>query len=1049
MFEKINNQVKFPEVEEEILSFWNQNNIFEKSKGIRKGAPEYVFYDGPPFATGLPHYGHILASTVKDIVPRYWAMRGHYVERRFGWDCHGLPVEMEIQKQLELNTTADIQSYGVEKFNQACRAIVNRYAKEWEKIISRMGRWVDFRNDYKTMHTSFMESVWWVFKTLYDKGLIYRGFKVMPYSWKAGTILSNFEENLNYKDVQDYAITIKFPTVTESNEKEYFLAWTTTPWTLIANLALAVGEHLRYIKIKHIESKEFYILLEKTCSRIFKEGEYETVTQFLGKDLIGKRYRPLFSFAQKKFSQEQLKNAFQVLGGEDIINEDEGVGIVHMAPAYGEEDFTLCSAAGLPCYDPINDAGDFTSEVDFISGTNFKDAEKTIIRDLKNRNLLLKQSSIQHSYPYCWRTDTPLMYKAISTWFVAVTKFKKELIANNQKIHWEPEHIKNGRFGKWLENARDWAISRNRFWGTPIPIWESNDGDFLCFGDITSLSSASGKSLEKITDLHKENMDEIVLTHQGKTYKRVPEVLDCWFESGSMPYGQNHYPFEKKEDFEKTFPAHFISEGLDQTRGWFYTLLVVSTGLFNKPSFQNVVVSGLILAEDGKKMSKRLKNYPDPSYILDNYGADALRVYLISSPVIKADTLKFSENGLKEIMKSIMIPLWNVFSFLTTYAEIDGWKPPESPPKLEQPLDLWLFSSRETMIRQVNAAMEKYRLFQAVPPLIDYIEKLTNIYVRRSRKRFWKSENDDDKHQAYFTLYTNLRCFAVVIAPFMPFVSEKIYRVLRRDQDPISVHLEDFPLYNPSAVDVELEREMKWVNDLLTMARSLRLKHKLKIRQPLREMVVITQENPVIIGYLGRNRDIILEELNLKEVTLKFNETEYVNYHAKINFQTVGRKLGPKIKPLSKKITALSHEEIITVIKTGKWSCELNGETIILDMHDLDIRRTEKAGHVILNQGEITCVLDTYLDNELIAEGYARECINRIQKLRKDLNLEYTDRITIRFSCENKLREILTSQSEIILKETLGNNLSYHKTLPEVKEDELNGEICRIQVIKD
>lgn len=1062
MFKSINNQPEFPKFEEEILKFWNEHGVFASSKEIRKGKKEYVFYDGPPFATGLPHYGHILASTIKDIVPRYYAMRGNYVERRFGWDCHGLPVEMEIQKQLNLNTAKEILDYGVGRFNDACRKIVQRYAGEWESVISRMGRWVDFKNDYKTMNTPFMESVWWVFKTLYDKGLIYRGFKVMPYSWKAGTILSNFEENLNYKDVQDYAITVKFKAKVSNgnNDKaEYFLAWTTTPWTLLGNLILSVGDDIPYVKIKHLENQEYYYLGKAACEKMFKPEEYEIVETLTGKDLIGRKYEPIFSYAQAKLKPEEASKAFTIYSGAGVVSEEEGVGIVHMAPAYGEEDFNICSDIGLPCYDPIDSDGAFMSEIDFIVGENFKTAEKIIVQKLKAENHLLKQTTTKHSYPYCWRTDTPLMYKAFSTWFVNVTKIQESIVANNQKIHWEPAHIKDGRFGKWLENTRDWAISRNRFWGNPIPIWESEDGELLCFGDIASLEQASGV---KISDIHKEFMDEITFVKDGKTFKRVPEVLDCWFESGSMPYGQNHYPFEHKDSFDQTFPADFISEGLDQTRGWFYTLLVVSSGLFNKPAFQNVVVSGLILAEDGKKMSKRLKNYPDPNYVLDQYGADALRIYLISSGVIKGETLKFSENGLKDIMKAIMIPLWNVLAFFINYAAIDKWKPPNRSDKetyekmlaeLEQPLDRWLFSYRETLIKKVNQAMESYQLFNAVPPIIDFVEKLTNTYVRRSRRRFWKSESDNDKHQAYFTLYESLRTFAVVLAPFAPFISEKIYQLLRVENDKRSVHLEDYPLYDFAQVNKKLEAEMEWVDQVLSMGRALRLKNKLKIRQPLSELVVITKPNDKVEGYVSRNESTILDELNVKFVRVSFNETAFVTYHAKIDFKKAGKTYGHKIKAINEVISKLAHEDIVKILAEGSYVCMLDGEELNIPSENLDVRRNEKSGHVVINQGELSCALDIELTDKLLAEGHAREFVNRIQKTRKDLNLEFTDRIIVTAKTSEELVEVLRNEQDYICRETLCNKLALEviesDSLPDdFLVEDINTIPCFIQVVK-
>lgn len=1035
MYQQVSNKVSFPKQEEEILQFWEDQKIFEKSLKQRESAEQYVFYDGPPFATGLPHYGHLLAGTIKDIIPRYQCMRGYYVHRRFGWDCHGLPVEMEMQNELDLKSSTDIENYGIGEFNEACRSIVLRYTGEWEKTVKRMGRWVEFQGGYKTMDTPFMESVWWVFKSLYDKGLIYEGFKVLPYSWKAGTTLSNFEANLNYKDVQDPAVTIRL--ALPDQEKTYFLAWTTTPWTLISNLALCVNEEINYVKVEDASSGDRYILAKNALGRVFKEeSQYKIIQEFPGSELVGKKYRPLFDYAA---SSIETTNCFQVLS-DDYVTDEDGVGIVHLAPAYGEDDQRVCQANDIPVYDAVDGDGNFRSEVDFIAGVNIKEADKVIIKKLKENGQLVHQSTIQHSYPYCWRTDTPLIYKAISTWFVNVEKIKSKMVENNKNIHWVPHHIKEGRFGKWLENARDWAISRNRYWGTPIPIWKNEDGELLCVGSVEELEKLCN---QKVDDLHSHRIDKLSLVKDGKTYTRIPEVLDCWFESGSMPIAQNHYPFENKEYFEKNFPADFIAEGLDQTRGWFYTLVVISAALFDKEPFKNVVVNGLILAEDGKKMSKRLKNYPDPKFVLDEYGADSLRMYMINSAVVKGESLKFSEAGIKEVLKSILIPLWNSLSFFTSYANIDQYEYKSlALDALKNPLDRWVLSYLEQTVQSVGDAMDQYELQKAVPPLVAFIERLTNWYIRRSRRRFWKSENDGDKEQAYFALYTILYKLSKLMAPFMPFVSEKIYQILRTPDALESVHLHDYPVYDESVRDRVLENEMDMVETVISLARNLRLSHKIKIRQPLSKMVFISK-NAGLKQFAEKNADTILDELNIKKLSFSENEEEFVTLSAKPDFKKLGRKLGPKIKAVQKALSGLSSADIAAAEQTGTFKLSLeDGENLDLDKDEVLLQRSEKEGIAVANDGEITLILDTELSQELIDEGLTRDFINRIQKQRKDIDLDYTDRIEIQIQCDDIVKTALQNNSDYLKKETLADELNFQASIEDGISAELGENEC-------
>ena len=642
-------QETFSERETRILKLWKENSFFEKSVKLREGSPQFTFYDGPPFATGLPHYGHLLAGTLKDVIPRYKTMKGFFVPRRFGWDCHGVPVENEIEKEKNLSGAPSIEEFGVANFNEACRSIVQRFVSEWKETVFRMGRWVDFDNSYKTMDPKYMESIWWVIGELWDKDLIYEGFKVMPVSASLGTPLSNFEANLNYKEVDDPSLTVKFEL---QDEKAFLLVWTTTPWTLPSNLAVIVNPKIEYVRVKDAASGEVYILAKSRLGAYFKDSEAEVLSTFCGSDLEGKKYKPFFQYLKSKAS----KSSFQVLADE-FVGEDDGTGVVHAAPAFGEMDFYVCKKEGIDAISPVDQNCRFTKDIPEYEGMFVKDADKDIIKRLKAENKVFLHTQIRHRYPFCYRTDTPLIYKTVTTWFVAVEKLKEKILSANDQIRWVPSHIKTGRFGKWLENARDWAISRNRYWGTPIPIWRSDENDFLV---IRSKEELEAKTGQKVEDLHRHFIDHLTIEHNGKVYKRVKEVLDCWFETGSMPYASLHYPFENEDLFESRFPADFIAEGLDQTRGWFYTLTVLAAALHDKPAFKNAIVNGIILAEDGQKMSKRLKNYPDPNLVMEKYGADAIRLYLLHSPVVQADDLKFSERGVEQTMRQFLIPLWNV-----------------------------------------------------------------------------------------------------------------------------------------------------------------------------------------------------------------------------------------------------------------------------------------------------------------------------------------------------------------------------------------------------
>jgi len=1017
-FKEVPKQVKFPELEEEVLKFWKENKLFEKSVEKNKGSKQFVFYDGPPFATGLPHYGHILPGTIKDIIPRYQTMKGKFVERKWGWDCHGLPVENLIEKELNLNSKKDILEFGIDNFNEACRNSVLRYTNEWEKTVDRMGRIIDFKNSYRTMDLHYMESIWWVFKTLWEKGLVYEGFKILPYCPRCTTPLSNFETNQGYKDTQDPAITVAFQIkgVTDT----YILAWTTTPWTLPSNMGLAVGEDLEYVKIE--DDGKFFILAEDLLSKLYKDTtKIKIVEKMNGKKLIGLNYIPLFPY----FAHLENEGAFRIVHGHHV-STDSGTGVVHIAPGFGEDDAEIGKKEGLPAVCPIDAEAKFTEEVYDYKGVQVKKADRDIIKRLKDEKKLIKHDSYLHSYPHCWRCDEPLIYKAVSSWFVDIQKIKQTMIDSNQKINWVPEHIKEGRFGKWIEQARDWAISRNRYWGCPIPVWKCEKcGKTHCVGSISELEKLSGK---KVIDLHKHYVDGLKLKCQcGEEMVRVEEVLDCWFESGAMPYAQNHYPFENKEKFEKTYPADFIAEGLDQTRGWFYTLVVLGAALFGKNPFENVVVNGLVLAEDGRKMSKRLKNYPEVEYIFNKYGADALRLFLMNSAAVKAGDLLFSENGVQEVLRSFHLPLWNSYSFFVTYANVDGWNPETDIAKTySNPLDIWLNSFTEQLVADMDNSFATYDFHKSIKSLYKYIDELTNWYIRRSRRRFWKSEDDSDKKEAYSTLYNALIKFCTVASPIAPFLTDYIYKSLKSDKMPESVHLCNFPEENKSIRDFELEKEMSLVQITVEMARSLRAKVGINLRRPLNAVYLITK-NDDEQNLLLKMEQIIKEELNVKSVAYEKEEEKLVNLSCKANFRVLGKKVGKEMKEAAEIITKFGAKEVHLLESGHNVTINLNGKEYILTKEDVLVERKEKEGLMVLNEGSLTVALDTKLTDELIEEGIAREFIRHIQNLRKDKNLEVTDRITVFFDADERISKALSNWNKIIKEETLALEITQTK----------------------
>ncbi len=1038
MYKPVDTKVSFAKMEEAILKFWQEEDIFKKSIAMRDRGEEFVFYDGPPFATGLPHYGHFVPSTVKDVIPRYQTMRGKRVERRFGWDCHGLPVEYEMEKELGISGKRQIEEYGVAKFNEACRSIVLRYTREWRKVITRLGRWVDFDNDYKTMEPDYMESIWWVVSELWKKGLLYEGYYILPYCPRCSTALSNFELNLGgYVDVADPAITVKF--ALDGKPNTFFLAWTTTPWTLPSNLGLALGRDITYATVQ--DGQERYIMAEERLGAYYKNpSEYEVVSRLKGSELEGTAYEPLFPF----FSGLKEKGAFRARLG-DFVSTEEGTGIVHIAPGFGEDDYNLLKGSGIPTVVPIDAEGRFTSDVPPYAGQFVKDADKAIIKDLKAAGKLVRHDSYNHAYPHCWRCDSPLIYRAISSWFVSVEKIKPAMLAANDTIYWMPGHLKGGRFGKWLEGARDWAISRSRYWGNPLPIWRCESCRAIeCLGSREELQKRTGK---KVTDLHKHFVDSLTYPCKcGGVMKRIPEVLDCWFESGAMPYGQNHYPFKNRERFEAHFPADFISESIDQTRGWFYTLTVLAAALFKTPAFRNVIVSGLILDSEGKKMSKSARNYTDPMQVIDTYGADAMRLFLVDSAVLKAEDLRFTESGVKDTVKNVLIPLWNAYSFFVTYANIDGVTVEGAAEKPANSLDRWILSEAERMIHDVTEQMELYDLQRAVDCFVQFIDLLTNWYIRRSRRRFWKSGDDLDKRQAYRTLHTALMKLVHAASPFIPFITEEIYQNLRTPDMPESIHLSDFPRYDASLRDLELEKTMKLAVKAVSMGRGLRTEYALKIRQPLSAFHVVTrdaEERRILKGV----EELIKEELNVKSVIFRENEEDLVEYRAKANFKALGKRLGKDMKAAAALIEKLPHGEIRRLLDGGHASVELGGGKIQLSPEEVEIQRLEKENLKVINDGSLTVALDPELTEELVDEGLARDLIRGIQNLRKENGLEVADRIELTLHGPEAVKKAAERFQDHLMSETLAVAWIWKKP-SKGKEIECGEDTCLVSVKK-
>ncbi|HEY6175268.1 MAG TPA: isoleucine--tRNA ligase [Kofleriaceae bacterium] len=1007
--------VRLSAIEERVLEKWDAEHTFEKSLAASASQQPYSFYDGPPFATGLPHYGNLLAGVLKDIVPRYWTMRGYHVARRFGWDCHGLPIEYEISKKLKIESNKQILAMGIDRYNAECRGIVQRYTQEWKASVRRIGRWVDMEHPYFTMDPSFMESVWWVFRQLWDKGLIYEGYKVLPYSTGVSTPLSNFEANLNYRDVQDPAITVAFQASGPDGDLPFaLLAWTTTPWTLPSNLALAVRRDLAYSKVRDRASGKTYVLASALVDKYFDAAAIETVASMTGAELIGTTYRPLFPYFAS------TPNAFRVIHA-DHVSIDAGTGLVHMAPAFGEEDFIACQKHDIPIVNPVDDDGMFTAEVPDFAGQRVKDADRDIIQRLKDDGRIFRHETITHSYPFCWRSNTPLIYRAVSTWFVRVEAIKDQILAGNRETTWVPDHLRDGRFGKWLENARDWAVSRNRFWGTPLPIWKNDQGETVCIGSIEQLEQLTG---QPVTDLHLDAVArlEIPSANGGSPLRQYGGVLDCWFESGAMPYAQHGYPRTQKAEFEASFPADFIAEGLDQTRGWFYTLTVIGNALFGKSPFKNVVVNGLLLAEDGKKMSKSLRNYPDPQLLFDEHGADALRLYLVASPAVKAQEVQFSEKGVRDVVRKILLRWWNAYSFYVSYANIEVFEPRGIMARSPNVLDRWILSRLNSLIENTNREMEAYKLYNVVPNLLQFIEELTNTYIRLNRPQFWADGMPEAKRQAFETLFHVLHTLAKVMAPFTPFLSEATYgnlsRVLPGAKD--SVHLEAFPEAELARVDRELEDAVARMSQMVVMARNIRETIGVKAKIPLQRLTIIHRERRVLDA-MRLLEGCFVEELNVDEVVYEDREDDWIQISAKANFKKLGARLGKQMKPVANAVQRLTVADIVA-LEAGR-TIELEGERIALD--DVEIRRAPKDGNQALASDQlISIALDPTVTEAQIRTGLSREVIRRIQVARKNANLVLDDRIEVQLACDAELRGAIEAHDARIREATLSTTLA-------------------------
>ena len=1047
LYDKVNTDLNFVDREKEVNDFWKKEDIFQKSMKQREGAPYYTFYDGPPTANGKPHIGHVLTRVIKDMIPRYHAMKGQYVPRKAGWDTHGLPVELQVEKELGLNGKEQIEAYGMEPFIQKCKESVWQYKGMWEDFSDTVGFWADMENPYVTYYDDYIESEWWALKKIWDRKLLYKGFKVVPYCPRCGTPLSAQEVAQGYRLVKERSAIVRFKALDEENL--YYLAWTTTPWTLPSNTALCVNPDETYIKVKAADGYT-YIMAEALAEKVLCPlGEYEVLERCVGTDLEYRPYEPLFEGAGKAAEKQRKKSHFVTC--DNYVTMTDGTGIVHIAPAFGEDDGRIGRSYDLPFIQFVDGAGNMTADTPY-EGVFVKKADPMILKDLEKEGKLFDAPKFEHEYPHCWRCDTPLIYYARESWFIKMTAVKDELIENNNTVNWIPPSIGKGRFGDWLENVQDWGISRNRYWGTPLPVWECGEcGKQICIGSRAELKEYSGREDAMTVELHRPYIDEFICTCPEcgkKAMKRVPEVIDCWFDSGAMPFAQHHYPFENKETFEKQFPAAFISEAVDQTRGWFYSLMAESTLLFHQSSYQNVIVLGLVLDGNGQKMSKSKGNAVDPFEALKKHGADAIRwyFYVNSAPWLPN---RFHDKAVQEGQRKFLGTLWNTYAFYVLYANIDEFDPSKYTLDYDQlpVMDKWLISRMNTMIRDVDSDLDAYRIPEAARALESFVDDMSNWYVRRCRDRFWAGGMEQDKINAYMTLYEALKNLCKCAAPMIPFMTEEIYQnIVRRVEPdaPESVHLCDFPEADVMKIDSELERRMDEVLNIVVMGRAARNDASIKNRQPIGRMFVkAAAELPRFFA------DIITDELNVKNIAFTEDVRAFTSYSFKPQLRTVGPKYGKLLGGIRKYLGEVDGNNAMDELRAnGSIKFDVNGSEVVLSEEDLLIDTAQTTGYVSQQNGELTVVLDTNLTPELVEEGFVRELVSKIQTMRKEAGFEVQDHIDVYESGNDRIRGIMQKFEEELKKEVLAESISYDETDGYVKEWTVNGEKVTLGVKK-
>ena len=1036
MYSKVTTDLNFTAREKEILQFWKDNSIEEKSFHLRDGKDNFTFFDGPPTANGKPHIGHVLTRAIKDLIPRYQTMKGKSVLRIAGWDTHGLPVELEVEKKLGLDGKPQIEQYGIEPFIKQCKESVWKYLHLWEDMSERVGFWVDMKHPYVTYHDNYIESVWWSLKQIADKGMIYQGHKIVPYYPRCGTALSSHEVAQGYKNVKEKSAFVRF--AVKGEENTYLLAWTTTPWTLPSNLALCVNPHETYCRVK--AEGRTYIMAKALVEKVLEGKDPEIVSEMIGKDLFGIEYEPLYRFV------EPDKKAWFVVCDEYVTMED-GTGIVHIAPAYGEDDNRVCRENNVPFVNLVDAQGKFVEGTDW-AGVFVKDADPAILNDLNDRGLLFAAVPFAHDYPFCWRCDTPLLYYARPTWFIRMTAVRDHLVANNRSVNWMPDNVKEGRMGNFLENVVDWGLSRERYWGTPLPIWQCEDGHMHVIGSKQELLDMAIGEVN-LPELHRPYIDEVKIKcpHCGKPMQRVKEVIDCWYDSGSMPFAQWHYPFENKEKFEARFPADFISEAIDQTRGWFYTLMAISTQLFDCSPFKNCLVLGHVQDADGRKMSKHLGNVVDPWDVLDDQGADAVRwyFYAASAPWLPS---RFSKENVSEYQRKFMGTLWNTYYFYVLYADIDSFDPTKhdiEKAKLSL-MDKWVMSRLNTLVKGVDEDLSAYRIPEACRKLTDFVDDLSNWYIRLGRDRFWGKGMEGDKEAAFITLYTVLSTLSKLIAPFVPFMAESIYQNIVRSVDtsaPESVHLCDYPVCEEKWINSDVERQMAAVESVVQLGRACRNLSNVKVRQPLANLYISGAD------FSEQYQDLVADELNVKKINFVTDASEFVGYDLKPNFFTLKARYGRFLGRMRGELQKLDGASVVAAFNRGETvTIRMDDTDIVLSKEDVLVEAVKKEGFTSQVDGQLTVVLDTNLNEDLIREGYAREFISKVQTMRKDAGFDVTDRIEISCTCKPSLQKALENSTEMILSGVLGKALTFSENAEgeSVKEWDINGESAVIGV---